>query len=81
MSEQAPKKLTPQMVGAAKGVAFVHAAVGRSHTLLVGSNGDVWGAGANAMGQVRPQPVNIAEFSLIHYEVWTTSVCRSTSIH
>ena len=53
VSEQAPKKLTPQRVGAPKGVEFVHAAVGRSHSLLVGSNGDVWSAGANTMGQVQ----------------------------
>ncbi|KAH8111777.1 RCC1/BLIP-II [Phellopilus nigrolimitatus] len=56
VSENAPKRLTPRMLGASKGVVFVHAAVGRSHTLLVGSNGDVWTAGANALGQCGHQP-------------------------
>lgn len=52
MSENAPKKLTPQEVGASKGVKFVNAACGRSHTVLVGSDGQVWTSGVNNSGQV-----------------------------
>ena len=53
VNENTPRRITPQMLGAPKGTTFVHAATGRSHTLLVGSNGDVWSAGANQVGQVR----------------------------
>ncbi|KAF9456066.1 regulator of chromosome condensation 1/beta-lactamase-inhibitor protein II [Collybia nuda] len=51
ISENAPMKLTPGDLGAAKGTKFVHAACGRNHTLLVGSDGNVWSAGANSLGQ------------------------------
>ena len=44
------------MLGASKGVTFVHAATGRTHSLLVGNNGDVWSAGSNQHGQVRDDP-------------------------
>jgi alpha-tubulin suppressor-like RCC1 family protein len=53
VSDQAPWRLTPQMLGAPKGVTFVHAATGRGHSLIVGSNGDVWSSGTNQHGQVR----------------------------
>ena len=53
VSENAPKEVKPQDLGAAPGVRFVHAACGRNHTLLVGSCGTVWAAGANTLGQVR----------------------------
>lgn len=56
VSENAPRRISPQNLGAPKGVTFAHAAVGRSHTLLVGSNGDVWTAGANTVGQVSMGP-------------------------
>lgn len=52
ISENSPIKLTPQALGASKGTKFVNAACGRSHTLLVGSEGQVWTCGANNMGQV-----------------------------
>lgn len=52
ISENAPFKVTPQSLGAAENTKFVHAACGRSHTLLVGSEGQVWSSGANNMGQV-----------------------------
>ncbi|EJC99702.1 RCC1/BLIP-II [Fomitiporia mediterranea MF3/22] len=66
VSENTPRRLTPQMLGASKGVTFVHAAVGRSHTLLVGSNGDVWTAGANSLGQCgQPQCPEVPTFTLI----------------
>ena len=64
VSELDPRRLTPQMLGAPKGVTFVHAAVGRNHTLLVGSNGEVWTAGANSLGQVRTS--DLADFLLCH---------------
>ncbi|KZV87496.1 RCC1/BLIP-II protein [Exidia glandulosa HHB12029] len=47
----APRRVTASSLGAPKGTRFVHAAVGRYHTLLVGSNGRVWGAGLNNNGQ------------------------------
>jgi alpha-tubulin suppressor-like RCC1 family protein len=53
VSENAPKEVKPQDLGAAPGVRFVHAACGRNHTLLVGSCGTLWAAGANTLGQVR----------------------------
>ena len=40
-------------LGASKTVRFVEAACGRNHTLLVGSDGSLWTAGANNLGQVR----------------------------
>ena len=52
VSENEPIRLTPQDLGAPKGTTFVHAACGRSHTILVGSNGQFWAAGDNKMGQV-----------------------------
>jgi alpha-tubulin suppressor-like RCC1 family protein len=52
ISENAPRKLKAKELGAPAGVKFVHAACGRNHSLLVGSNGHVWTAGVNNMGQV-----------------------------
>ena len=51
--ENAPRRVVPQELGAPKSTRFVHAALGRNHTLLVGSEGQVWTAGANHAGQVR----------------------------
>jgi alpha-tubulin suppressor-like RCC1 family protein len=53
ISENAPLRLTATELGASAGTKFVHAACGRGHSLLVGSDGHVWTAGANNMGQVR----------------------------
>ena len=53
VSENAPRRLVPQEIGAPKSTRFVHAALGRNHTLLVGSEGQLWSAGANHAGQVR----------------------------
>ena len=50
--ETSPRRVTAPMLGAPAKTTFVHAAVGRGHTLLVDSNGDVWSAGVNALGQV-----------------------------
>jgi alpha-tubulin suppressor-like RCC1 family protein len=52
ISENAPRRMTAQQLGA-KGARFVHAACGRGHSLLVGSDGQVWTAGVNSAGQVR----------------------------
>lgn len=52
VSENAPVRLKPTDLGAPAGTKFVHAACGRNHTILVGSDGSVWGAGANTLGQV-----------------------------
>lgn len=52
VSENAPVKLTPRDLGASSSTKFVHAACGRTHTLLVGSEGQVWTCGVNTMGQV-----------------------------
>ncbi|KAF8655946.1 hypothetical protein AX16_002853 [Volvariella volvacea WC 439] len=53
ISENAPRKITPQDLGAqgGKNAKFIHAACGRNHTLLVDSDGTVWTAGANTYGQ------------------------------
>jgi len=53
ISENAPRLVKASELGAAKGTKFVYAACGRNHTLLVGSDGNVWSAGANNFGQVR----------------------------
>ena len=61
ISESAPIKVTPQSLGAPKATRFVYAACGRSHTLLVGSEGQVWTCGANNMGQVSPYGIICGE--------------------
>ncbi|EAU90663.2 hypothetical protein CC1G_03932 [Coprinopsis cinerea okayama7 len=56
VSENAPVPLKPTDLGAPQGTKFVHAACGRNHTLLVGSDGSVWAAGANNVGQCGQPP-------------------------
>ncbi|KAM5532222.1 hypothetical protein V8D89_014122 [Ganoderma adspersum] len=51
ISENEPRRLTAQELGAPKATRFVHAACGRNHTLLVGSEGQLWTAGQNHAGQ------------------------------
>lgn len=53
ISENAPRSLRARDLGAPPGTVFVNAACGRSHSVLVGSNGRVWTAGLNSLGQVR----------------------------
>lgn len=53
ISENAPRMVKPTDFGAQKGTKFAYAACGRNHTLLVGSDGSVWSAGVNNLGQVR----------------------------
>jgi len=52
ISENAPRLVKPTDLGTPKDTKFVHAACGRNHTLLVGSDGTVWAAGQNNLGQV-----------------------------
>lgn len=52
ISENAPRLIKPSDLGAVSDTRFVHAACGRNHTLLVGSDGLVWAAGQNNLGQV-----------------------------
>ncbi|KAJ3796343.1 regulator of chromosome condensation 1/beta-lactamase-inhibitor protein II [Lentinula aff. detonsa] len=56
ISENAPMKLNPVDFGSNNGTKFVDAACGRNHTLLVGSDGQVWTAGANPLGQCGHSP-------------------------
>ena len=65
VSENAPTRVTAHELGAPKGTRFVHAACGRNHTLLVGSDGSVWGAGANNFGQVCCSRVLVFVFSCV----------------
>jgi len=52
ISENAPLKLlASSLPGASARTRFVHAACGRNHSLLVGSEGQVWSTGANNLGQ------------------------------
>jgi alpha-tubulin suppressor-like RCC1 family protein len=54
VSENAPYRVRAEdLPGGKQGERIVHAACGRSHTLLVSSLGTVWAAGANTVGQVR----------------------------
>ncbi|TCD61797.1 hypothetical protein EIP91_007883 [Steccherinum ochraceum] len=67
ISENAPVRLTPQDIGAPKGTKFVNAALGRNHTLLVGSNGQFWSAGVNQAGQCALPPcAEVSSFKLAH---------------
>ncbi|ETW78511.1 hypothetical protein HETIRDRAFT_386679 [Heterobasidion irregulare TC 32-1] len=51
VSENAPLRIRPVDLGAAAGTRFVFAALGKNHSILVGSDGRVWTAGANNLGQ------------------------------
>jgi len=53
ISENEPRMINPVDLGSPAGTKFVHAACGRNHTLLVASDGNVWTAGVNIVGQVR----------------------------
>lgn len=57
ISENAPLKLLASTLpGASPRTRFVHAACGRNHSILVGSEGQVWSAGANNLGQCGHSP-------------------------
>lgn len=74
ISENAPVRLTARELGASKGTRFVHAAGGRSHTLLVGSGGQVWSAGGNPLGQVRRGGVVNGKRALSISPVWPSTM-------
>ncbi|KAH6915623.1 regulator of chromosome condensation 1/beta-lactamase-inhibitor protein II [Coprinopsis sp. MPI-PUGE-AT-0042] len=66
VSENAPIPITPVELGAPKGTKFVHAACGRNHTVLVGSDGTVWAAGANIVGQSGQNPcAEVSSFKVV----------------
>lgn len=57
ISENAPLKLLASTLpGASARTRFVYAACGRNHSLLVGSEGQVWSTGANNLGQCGHSP-------------------------
>ncbi|TFK48358.1 RCC1/BLIP-II [Heliocybe sulcata] len=65
--ETAPRRVTPADLGAHKGTKFVHAGCGRNHTLLVGSEGQVWSAGMNNLGQCGHNPcAEVSSFKLVN---------------
>ncbi|EMD39122.1 hypothetical protein CERSUDRAFT_46878, partial [Gelatoporia subvermispora B] len=67
ISENAPRRLTAQQLGASKGTRFVNAACGKNHTLLVGSDGQVWTSGINNNGQCgHPVCPEITSFKLVN---------------
>jgi len=76
ISENAPRLLKASELGAAKGTKFVYAACGRNHTLLVGSDGSVWSAGVNNLGQVR-SPYQLSMNSPNIHVVWSFHMSRS----
>ncbi|CDO70139.1 hypothetical protein BN946_scf184783.g23 [Trametes cinnabarina] len=65
ISENAPRRVTAHELGAPKNTRFIHAACGRNHTLLVGSDGQLWSTGANHAGQCgHPACPEISSFKL-----------------
>ncbi|VDC05500.1 unnamed protein product [Peniophora sp. CBMAI 1063] len=66
VSENAPRRVRAEELGAPPGTRFVNAACGRNHTILVGSNGRAWSAGANTLGQCgQPVATEIPQFNLV----------------
>ncbi|KAI0032961.1 RCC1/BLIP-II [Vararia minispora EC-137] len=66
VSENAPRRIAPSDLGAPAGTRFVHGATGRSHSIIVGSNGRVWTAGANNLGQCAHEPSpEVTAFKLV----------------
>ncbi|KAI9433482.1 RCC1/BLIP-II [Lactarius indigo] len=67
ISENAPRQLRATDLGAPPGTVFVNAACGRSHSVLVGSNGRVWTAGLNTLGQCGHTPCpEVSTFKLVN---------------
>ena len=75
--------LTAKELGAGEGEVFVSAAVGRNHSVLVGSNGDVWTAGVNTLGQVEFLTLFVVQRrgNPTLLTVRTCTVCRSVQVH
>ncbi|KAH9988564.1 regulator of chromosome condensation 1/beta-lactamase-inhibitor protein II [Russula vinacea] len=67
ISENAPRSLRATDLGAPPGTVFVNAACGRGHSILVGSNGRVWTAGLNSLGQCGHTPCpEVNTFKLVN---------------
>jgi alpha-tubulin suppressor-like RCC1 family protein len=80
ISENAPRRLRATDLGAPPGTVFLNAACGRSHSVLVGSNGRVWTAGLNSLGQVRKtDPSRSGNYRLIDYEKCAHTPCSEVS--
>ncbi|KIY70128.1 RCC1/BLIP-II protein [Cylindrobasidium torrendii FP15055 ss-10] len=58
VNENAPLRLTAAGLGAEPGSKIVHAACGRNHTLIVTSDGQVFSAGTNKLGECGHAPCN-----------------------
>ena len=82
ISENEPRRLTAQELGAPADVHFVHAACGRNHTLLVGSDGQLWTAGQNHAGQVSQFYCGVIESSSERAicVVWSLCVSRDSVV-
>lgn len=80
ISENAPRLVRATDLGAAKGTTFVHAACGRNHTVLVGSDGTVWAAGENKLGQVGQIPFMCSTQSYFN-PVWSKCLSRNLSVY
>ncbi|KAF9233720.1 regulator of chromosome condensation 1/beta-lactamase-inhibitor protein II [Melanogaster broomeanus] len=66
IAENTPRRVLATELGAKEGTNFVHAACGRSHSLLVDSEGNVWSAGANNLGQCgHPVTPQVTAFKVI----------------
>lgn len=76
ISEDTPRRVLPTDLGAEEGTRFVQAACGRSHSLLVGDDGQVWSAGANNLGQV--SRAFSSRFLLCRLTGWGMSVRTSS---
>ncbi|KAH9971036.1 regulator of chromosome condensation 1/beta-lactamase-inhibitor protein II [Lactifluus volemus] len=67
ISENAPHQVRAIDLGAPPGTVFVNAACGRSHSILIGSNGRVWTAGLNSLGQCGHTPCpEVSSFKLVN---------------
>jgi alpha-tubulin suppressor-like RCC1 family protein len=66
IAEHTPRRVLATELGAKEGTKFVHAACGKSHSLLVDSEGNVWSAGANNLGQCgHPVTPQVTVFKVI----------------
>ncbi|KAH9847327.1 RCC1/BLIP-II [Lenzites betulinus] len=67
ISENAPRRVTAEDLGAPRGSRIVDAACGKNHTLLVGSEGQLWSTGSNNAGQCgHPACPEIPSFKLVN---------------
>ncbi|KAJ7918807.1 regulator of chromosome condensation 1/beta-lactamase-inhibitor protein II [Mycena leptocephala] len=79
ISESAPRRLTASELGASATTKFVEAACGRNHTLLVGSDGQLWSAGINTLGQVCYTSNNTA-LQIRSPAVWPPGISRRPNL-